>query len=273
MTDNALRTPINLSLVTAADRRSNNFQQTQTKSMPCKVTKVDKDFVTISFEPQNGIWTLPQIKIPQSMSRYGREPTQVGDLGNAVPSDYNTNTLTGLGGSYTNFFPKGNLSPLSFQPFSRTQNETRDYDQYTLTGGPNGVKIIQSPQQQQEQQPPSGGGQPPGGGTPQSYQRRLLGMGARARSRWLARPRNGGGSGGGSSSTPKGFMQIDSKGVITHQSPDAKHQVLINQDEQKIAVNVPISDTVYLGGDGKEGTYALVVTVSGPAKNVKARIG
>jgi hypothetical protein len=269
MTDNALKTPFALSLITAADRRADNFRQTQAKAIPVKVTKVTKDFVTVSFEPQNGIQTLPQQQIPQSFSRYGREPTQVGDLGYAVPSEYNTQTLTGLGGSYTNFYPKGNLTPLSFQPFSLTQNETRDYDQYTMTGGPNGVKIIQSSQQAKTQPPP--GGQQPGSGSPQARQRRLLGMGSRARAQWLRRaPRP---VLQATQSTPKAFMQIDSKGVITHQSPDGKHQVIVDQDNTKIALNVPISDQVYLGGDGKEGTYAPVVTVSGPSKNVQARIG
>jgi hypothetical protein len=267
MTDNALKTPFNLSLITAADRRADNFRQSQAKSIPVKVTKVDKDFVTVSFEPQNGIWTLPQMKMTQSFSRYGREPTQVGDMGYAVPSEYNTQTLSGLGGSYTNFFPKGNLSPLSFQPFSKAQNETRDYDQYTMTGGPNGVKIIQSSQSAKEK-PPGNTGQP----QPTTYQRRLLGMSSRARSRWLRhaprpQPQDS------QQQTPKAFMQIDNKGVILHQSPDAKHQMLVDQDNQKIALNVPISDTVFLGGDGKEGKYALVATVDGPAKNVKARIG
>lgn len=265
MTDNALKTPFALSLITAADRRADNFRQSAAKSMPVKVTKVDKDFVTVSFEPQNGIWSLPQMKLPQSFSRYGREPTQVGDMGYAVPADYNTQTLTGLGGSYTNFYPKGNLTPLSFQPFSKTQDETRDYDQYTMTGGPKGVKIIQSTQQPKEQ-PPGNTGQP----QPSVHQRRLLGMGTRARTRWLRQaprpaPR-------ATQSTPKAFMQIDDKGVITHQSPDGKHQLLVDQDNQKIAINAPTSSIVYLGGDGKEGKYAPVVTVLGPSVNVQAKI-
>jgi hypothetical protein len=269
MTDNALKTPFNLSLITAADRRADNFRQAQAKSIPVKVTAVSKDFVTVSFEPQNGIWTLPQMKIPQSFSRYGREPTQVGDMGYAVPSEYNTQTLSGLGGSYTNFFPKGNLSPLSFQPFSKAQDETRDYDQYTMTGGPNGVKIIQSTQQAKEQPPGNTGQQP---GTAPQYQRRLLGMGSRARSRWLRdapRLRNG----SSSSATPKAYMQIDNKGVILHQSADAKHQIIVDQGNKKLALNVPASgETVYLGGTGKNaGLYAPVVTTKGPAVNVMAK--
>jgi hypothetical protein len=177
MTDNALKTPLFQSLVNVSDRRANNFQQTAAQSIPCHVTKIDKDFTTVAFEPQNSIWTLPTIKLPQSFSRYVREPTQVGDQGYAVPSNYNTETLTGLGGSYTNFYPKGNLTPLSFQPFSRTSNEDRDYDQLTLTGGPNGIKIIQSSQKPKEDPPP--------GGSNPIYQRRLRNMGARSRHAWL----------------------------------------------------------------------------------------
>jgi hypothetical protein len=69
VTDNALKTPFNLSLISAADRRADNFRQTQAKSIPVKVTKVTKDFVTVSFEPQNGIQTLPQMQLTQSFSR------------------------------------------------------------------------------------------------------------------------------------------------------------------------------------------------------------
>jgi hypothetical protein len=265
MTDNALKTPFNLSLITAADRRADNFRQSQAKSIPSKVTKVDKDFVTVSFEPQNGIWTLPQMKIPQSFSRYGREPTQVGDMGYAVPSEYNTQTLTGLGGSYTNFFPKGNLTPLSFQPFSKTQDETRDYDQYTMTGGPKGVKIIQSTQQPKEK-PPGNTGQP----QPTSTQRRLLGMSSRARQRWLRQaPRP---ALQDTQSTPKAYMEINDKGLITHQSPDGKHQVLVDEEGKKVALNAPHDHTVYLGGPGKNpDLYAFVATIKGPSVNVKAK--
>lgn len=272
MTDNALKTPLNLSLVTTADRRSDNFRQSQAKSIPVKVTKVDKDFVTVSFEPQNGIWSLPQIKIPQSMSRYGREPTQVGDMGYAVPSEYNNQTLTGLGGSYTNFFPKGNLSPLSFQPFSLTQNETRDYDQFTTTGGPNGVKIIQSSQSPKEK-PPGTSGQP--SPSDRLRHRRLIGMGSRARAMWLARgPRiQPAAASDNGQNTPKAYMEIDKNGLITHQSPKGDHQILVDEQGKKIALNVPASQhTVFLGGPGKKPElYAPVATIAGPSVNVMAK--
>ncbi len=269
MSDNALKTPLNLSLITSADRRADNFRQSAAKSIPAKVTKVDKDFVTVSFEPQNGIWTLPQMKLTQSFSRYGREPTQVGDMGYAVPSEYNTQTMSGLGGSYTNFYPKGNLSPLSFQPFSKKQNEERDYDQYTMTGGPNGVKIIQSTQNDKEKPPGGTGAQPQA--FARHIQRRLLGMGSRSRSLWLARgPRVM--AQAEEQQKPKAYMEINSKGVITHQSPDAKHQLLIDQDNTKVALAAPKDSTVYLGGPGKNpDLYAFVATVKGPAINVKAK--
>jgi hypothetical protein len=156
LSDNALKRPLQYSLRQFSSTRTNDFQQSQTKSLPVHVTAVDKDFVTVAFEPTNGIWTLPTIKVPQSsVSPYVREPTQVGDKGYVVPSDYYLGGVTGEGGGDANFGPRGNLTPLSYQPVSRKTYESRDYNQLTLYGGPNGVKIIQN------QQPTSSTPNPP----------------------------------------------------------------------------------------------------------------
>lgn len=48
--------------------------------------------------------------------------------------------------------------------------------------------------------------------------------------------------------------------------------IVIESKTDKIVVKPPNGKNVYLGGDGADGTYAKVSTVSGPALNVYARI-
>jgi hypothetical protein len=245
--------------------RTNDFQQSQAQSIPMQVTKTDKDFVYASFQPTNGIWTLPVVKLPQSFSTYQREPTQAKEQGNAVPSNYYTGGVTGLGGGNANFQPRGNLTTLNYQPINRTVFPDRDYNQHTIAGGPTGVKILQA------NPPPP----PPTGGTP-SPQRthlnnQLTKLSSRARQTWLRsrRPivRDT------TPPTKLAYMQIDKNGLITHLSPSGDHSLTVEEQNKKVTVNAPLSSIVYLGGDGKTGTYAPVVTISGPCKNVFGRTG
>jgi hypothetical protein len=228
-----------------------------------QVTKTDKDFVYASFQPTNGIWTMPVIKLPQSFSAYQREPTQPKEQGNAVPSDYYTGGVTGLGGGNANFQPRGNLTTLSYQPLNRTAFPDRDYQQHHIVGGPNGVKIVQKNPPQQSTTPPN---QPTA-----QLSGKLTKLSTRAQQAWL------------NSRTPivkdtspspkLAYMQIDKDGLITHQSPSGDHLVTVEENNRKVTVAAPLSSIVYLGGNGKDGTYAPVITVSGPCKNVMGRTG
>src|SRR5215467_2055248 len=135
-----------------SQKRTNTQQEQQAKSIPCHVTKVDKDFIYVAFETQNNIFTPPTVKIPQSWSQYSREPTQKGDKGYAVPSDYYLGGVTGDAGGSTNFYPRGNLTTLSFNGVSHKQSPDRDYDQLTHMGGPNGWIVGSHKKQKQDQQ-------------------------------------------------------------------------------------------------------------------------
>src|ERR1700751_6145379 len=158
----ALKHPFSVAMGNWAYRKTNDSQERQPKSMPCHVTKVEKDFITVAFETQNGIFTPPTVKIPQSMAPYGRNPTQVGDKGYAVPGHYYLGGVTGDAGGNTDFYPRGNLTTLSFEHTSHKQNPDRDVDQLTHMGGPNGW-IVGSFQKQQDQQNGGGGGNGGGG--------------------------------------------------------------------------------------------------------------
>jgi hypothetical protein len=244
MADNALKTPLSQSIGGYADQRANAFTHTQAKGMPCRVVKVEKDILTIAFEGQNNIWTMPQVKIPQAFSPYGRDPTQVGDKGTAHPGDFNLGGISGLGGGPSDWTPRGNLTPLVFHPTSKVNSETRDYDQYTGAGGPNGMKFLQKANQPKDNQ------QPPGTPNPQLL-KRMLGWGSRSRRMWDSRPR----------ATPpssqqkdeRSFMELDKSGVVTHSSKTGKHQVTVDEGGSKITLKVPVSgSTAWVGGTGKQ---------------------
>lgn len=266
MSDNALKIPLQQALRTFTSARANDFAQNMAKSLPVSISQLENDFVHVMFQPINGIFSLPVVKMAQSFSAYAREPTQTKEQGNAVPSDFYLGGVTGFGGGNANFFPRGNLTTLSYQPVNRTVFPSRDYNQYTLAGGTTGVKILQN--------------NPPSTSTPSlsevrrriKNQKSLLGMSAKARQAWLNSRTPVEPEPLASTSNPA-FMQIDKNGVITHQSGDGNHAITVDQSNKKITVNVPISDHVYLGGDGKTGTYDFVATPSGPSINVKARIG
>jgi hypothetical protein len=135
-------------------RQINSGREQEPKSMPCHVTKIEKDFVHVAFETKNSVFTPPVMKMTQAFSRFGREPTQKGDKGMAVPGDYYMGGITQFAGGGTNFYPRGNLSSLSFNPASNLKAPKRDYDQHWETGGPKGwkVKVMERRQEQQQQQ-------------------------------------------------------------------------------------------------------------------------
>ena len=272
-----------------SQKRTNTAQERQAKSIPCHVTKVDKDFIYVAFETQNGIFTPPTVKIPQSMSQYGRDPTQVGDKGYAVPGDYYLGGVTGDSGGNTDFYPRGNLTTLSFQPVSHTQNPNRDYDQLTHMGGPNGWIVGPFQKQQQDQQ------------NQQNQQNQQAAMQSlsrttsfRARQEVLRKQAlsigtlgattfdasTSGTSSSGSTQQQQGQQQqdptqfsFDKNGKCTVCSKDQDHIITVDQQNKKITIKVPPKHTIYVGGDGDDGTYAQLSTVKGPVINAKGRIG
>jgi hypothetical protein len=294
-----------------AEKRINDSQENQAKSMPCHVTKVDKDFIYVAFENKNSIFTMPTVKIPKSNSQYAREPTQQGDKGYAVPGNYYLGGVTGDAGGNTDFYPRGNLTTLSFNGVSHKQNPDRDYDQLTHMAGPNGWVASAFQQQQQDQSSGQQNGGTGNGGTTTTTSR----VAPVTRTRQFSQPIHmpgqpirlrgvqppavkpaagippvltgiiggllgGGGLGGllggqqgGQQQQDKTLFSFDKNGKSLVQSKDEKHQVVVDQQGKKIALNVPTSEKVYTGGDGSQGKYAQVITKDGPSLNTYARIG
>jgi hypothetical protein len=310
------------------------FIEREAKSMPCHVTEIAKDFIKVAFENSNGIFTMPIVKMSQQFSQFSREPTQQGNKGYAVPGNYYMGGVTGDSGGNTNFYPRGNLATLSFNPVSHTQNRERDYDQLTHMGGPNGWNIGSFSKQagdkdgSQDQgstsqvaaaSVPAAAYTPSGRGlsipapislspttkyaiTPHNIQATRNGRNRRmdiqraimAKSRGVSikslatpiimpRDASGGGSSGGGSSggssqqseqpSDKTTYNFDKNGTCTVQSKDTDHNVTVDAQGKKIALNLPVGEWGYAGGDGQKGKYARIMTESGPSVNFKARIG
>jgi hypothetical protein len=278
------------------------------KSVTAHVVKTEKDFLHVALDLKNSIFTLPIIKIPQSFSRFGREPTQQKDMGVAVPGHYYLGGNDAFSGGTANFYPRSNLSALSFQPLSNLNAPNRDYDTHWETGGPNGwkVKVMEAQQQQQGQSGQTGGTSSGGGGgganpalaaIPRTHRQimerrniiwaqRQASMAAQRQASVRATA-NGGSSGGTSSSSDTGGIgsqggdqsdltefSFDKNGKAVIQSKDANHVITVDQQSGKISLKVPTNKTIYVGGDGSEGQYDNLVTKSGQVViNAKGRIG
>jgi hypothetical protein len=108
------KNPFQYRISSWANKKTNDYNEVRPKSIPCHVQKVDKDFIHVAFETANQVFTPPVVKIPQSWSQYSREPTQQGDKGYAVPGHYYLGGVTDDSGGNTDFYPRGNLTTLSF---------------------------------------------------------------------------------------------------------------------------------------------------------------
>jgi hypothetical protein len=68
-------------------------------------------------------------------------------------------------------------------------------------------------------------------------------------------------------------FSFDKDALATVQSKDTDHNITVDSKGKKITLNVPVGEKVYVGGDGKKGQYARIMTEKGPSKNSLARIG
>jgi hypothetical protein len=120
--------------------------------------------VHVNFDTKNSIFTPPVMKMTQSYSRFGREPTQNKDMGLAVPGGYYLGGNTGFSGGQASYYPRGNLSTLTWQPMANLNAPKRDYDQHWETGGPSGWRVKVQEQQQEKKGPGQTGQGGNGGG-------------------------------------------------------------------------------------------------------------
>lgn len=115
--DNSRKTPLAYGLHDFADQKTDDAIQLLGKALPCHVTKIEGQLVTVAFDAK-GPWTLPEVTMPISTNNTDWLPIQVGDRGNAVPGDLYLGGVSGQGGGTADFFKRSNLSTLWFSPVS-----------------------------------------------------------------------------------------------------------------------------------------------------------
>src|SRR6516162_11118868 len=244
-----------------AGRRVNQGREQEAKGIPCHVVKIEKDFVHVAFDTKNSIFTPPVMKMTQSFSRFGREPTQVGDKAIAVPGDYYLGGNTAFAGGQANYYPRGNLSTLSLQPLGNLNAPKRDYDQHWETGGPNGwrCKVMEDQEQKQQgQQGQSGSGSgSSGGGSPVAARANQRVMQQRNFIQFSAT--NGSTQSNGSSSQQQQQQKqndytefsFDKNGQAIVQSKDRKHYLKVDQQNKKVMLTGEGDSTIF----GKQNAY------------------
>jgi len=112
--------------------------QKQGRALPCRVTAISGQIVTVAFEMDTSPWTLQPISIPKNESPWVIQSTQIGDKGVTMPSDVYLGGISGLGGGTASFTRRGNLSALVFVPVGNTSTTPIDPNA-TQVQGPNGV--------------------------------------------------------------------------------------------------------------------------------------
>lgn len=121
MADNSRKTPLALALDSAARSRSNDVKQLWGKELPCSVSEVAGQLVTVSWDIKSP-FTLQKIQVPMATSKYDWIPHQAGDKGVAVSADAYMGGQSGIGGGTADLSRRGNLSStLVFQPVSNKE--------------------------------------------------------------------------------------------------------------------------------------------------------
>src|SRR6516164_6160449 len=255
------KNPLSYRLNNWAGRRINNNQEQQAKSIPCHIQQIEKDFVHVAFETANSIFTPPVMKMTQSFSRFGREPTQGKDMGVAVPGQYYLGGNTAFSGGNASYYPRGNLSTLTWQPMANLNAPKRDYDQHWETGGPNGWRCKVQEKQQQKQQGQQGqsgsGSGSSGGGSPVAARANQRVMQQRNFIQFSAT--NGSTQSNGSSSQQQQQQKqndytefsFDKNGQAIVQSKDRKHYLKVDQQNKKVMLTGDGDSTIF----GKSNAY------------------
>jgi hypothetical protein len=259
------KNPLARQLVGFAQKRITENLEQLAKSIPASIKQIEKDFVHVNFDTKNSIFTPPVMKMTQSFSRFGREPTQGKDMGLAVPGGYYLGGNTAFSGGQASYYPRGNLSTLTWQPMANLNAPKRDYDQHWETGGPNGWRCkVQESQQEKKGsgQFGSGGGASGGNGGGSSpavarlheqimRQRYPTVFGRGGPAPYAINGSSSSNGGGGGQQQQQQQQQdytefsFDKDGQIISQSKDRKHYLKIAQKDKKVMLTGEGDSTVF----------------------------
>ena len=121
-----------------AIRRASELIENIGAALPCEVTAVTGQLVTVKWKMDTSPWTLPSVTIPcAGQSPWNYRPTQVGDTGVAMPSSVALGQIVGVSAAPATFKNPGNLGALVFVPVGTKAFVPPDVNAY-LVQGPNG---------------------------------------------------------------------------------------------------------------------------------------
>ena len=139
MASNALKTPVAIGLELTAQRKVQDAIALLGKALPATVIAVAGSIVTVQFNIQTTLFTLPNVTIAKAESQWIRTPTQVGDQGMVIPSDVYLGGVTGLGGGTADLTQPANLSALVWVPVGNTGWSAAPDVNAPFINGPDGV--------------------------------------------------------------------------------------------------------------------------------------
>lgn len=147
MADNYDKLWLQTSLNKLAANRALETINSTGRALPCRVTAVSGSIVTVAFEVDAGVQTLPPVTMPKAESQWIRTPTQVDDYGMTVPADTYLGGISGLGGGVAKLSQKrGNLSTLVFVPVSAKGFGPAPDANKAWVNGPNGAVLSDTAQ-------------------------------------------------------------------------------------------------------------------------------
>lgn len=116
------------------------FFDAKPKSLPCYVTNVNKQIVTVKFDLLASDQNYNEIQIPVATSQYIQCPIQIGDKGDAIGVDATLKNVSGLGYGTADLNNVGNLTSLFYQPISNINWPAEDLTKVVIQG-PDGVQL------------------------------------------------------------------------------------------------------------------------------------
>lgn len=143
MATNVQKTPLQITLSKFVEDSFNRGQQLRGQAIPASVVSIDETgtIVTVKFEVQSDLFTLPQVQCALATDEFTRAPIAKGAKGYVIPSGFYMGGMTGLGGGTATFDRQANLATLVFHPVgNNTFAKFYDPNKYVVFG-PQGVVL------------------------------------------------------------------------------------------------------------------------------------
>jgi hypothetical protein len=135
---NYQKTPVGPSLSRIGMQAAATAIQQFGRALPCTVTAVSGQMVTVKFEV-NTPFTLYPITIPIIGSQWLRIPVQKDDQGMTVACDTYLGGISGLGGGVATMTPRLNMTSLAFAHISQTTWPASPNPNAAWINGPDGA--------------------------------------------------------------------------------------------------------------------------------------